>query len=68
MQIKYVSFCVGGSNAKAGIHFCIPENRDTTEMYPRKVMHIIGAWINLWFKGVAIPTHNVYVVDECLML
>ena len=65
MQIKYVSLCVGGSNGKPGIHFCIPKNRDTTEMYPGKVMHIIDAWINLWSKGAAIPTHNVYIVDEC---
>ena len=39
----YVTFCVGVSNGKAGIQLkCIPEKKVTTEMYPRKVMHIIG--------------------------
>ena len=37
------TFCVGRSKQKAGIHLkCYPENRDTTEMYPGKVMHISG--------------------------
>ena len=41
--IKNVSLCLGGSKGKAGIQLkYIPENRDTTEMYPRKVMHVIG--------------------------
>ena len=39
----YVSLCVGRLKDKAGIQLkCIPEKGDTTEMYPRKVMHIIG--------------------------
>ena len=38
----YVPLCVGGSKGKAGIHLkYIPENRDTFEMYPGKVIHII---------------------------
>ena len=38
-----VSLCVGRSKGKAGIQLkCIPESRNTTEMYPGKVMHIIG--------------------------
>ena len=37
----YVSLWMGKSKGQAGIQ-CIPEKRDTTEMYPRKVMHIIG--------------------------
>ena len=37
----YVTLCVGVSKGKAGIQLkCIPEKKDTTEMYPRKVMHI----------------------------
>ena len=39
----YVPLCVGGSKGKAGIHLkYYPENRDTFEMYPGKVMHMIG--------------------------
>ena len=31
------------SKGKAGIQLeCIPESRDITEMYPRKVIHTIG--------------------------
>ena len=38
-----VPLCMGGSKGKAGIHLkYYPENRDTFEMYPRKVMHMIG--------------------------
>ena len=38
----YVPLCVGGSKGKAGIQLkYIPEKRDTFEMYPGKVMHII---------------------------
>ena len=38
-----VPLCVGGSKAKAGIQLkYIPEKRDTFQMYPRKVMYIIG--------------------------
>ena len=34
---------VWGSKSKARIElYCIPEKRDTTEMYPGKVMYIIG--------------------------
>ena len=33
----------GGSKGKAGMHLkYYPENRDTFEMYPGKVMHMIG--------------------------
>ena len=40
---KYVPLCVGGSKGKVGIHLkYYPENRDTFEMYPEKVMHMIG--------------------------
>ena len=52
---EYVPPCVGRSKGKAGIHLKYmyhfawadqrksrAENRDTFEMYPRKVMHIIG--------------------------
>ena len=43
VQVIYVPLCVGGSKGKAGIHLkYYPENRDTFEMYPGKVMHIIG--------------------------
>ena len=39
----YVPLCVGGSKGKAGIHLkYYPESRDTFEMYPGKVMHMIG--------------------------
>ena len=39
----YVPLCVGGSKGKVGIHLkYYPENRDTFEMYPGKVMHTIG--------------------------
>ena len=39
----YVPLCVGTSKGKVGIQLKnIPEKRDTTEMYPGKVMHIIG--------------------------
>ena len=39
----HISICVGGSKGQAGIKLkCIPGNRATTEMYPEKVMHIIG--------------------------
>ena len=39
----YASLCVSRPKGKAGIQLkCIPEKRDTTEMYLRKVMHIIG--------------------------
>ena len=42
-----VSLCMGGSKGKAGIQLkCIPVKRDTTEMHPGKVMHII-VWIDL---------------------
>ena len=35
--------CVGGSKGKAGMQLkSIPEKRDATEMYPGKVMHMIG--------------------------
>ena len=38
-----VLLCVGRSKGKAGIQLkCIPGKRDKTEMYPGKVMHIIG--------------------------
>ena len=38
-----VPLCVGRSKRKAGIHLkYYPENRDTFEMYPRKVMHMNG--------------------------
>ena len=40
---NYVPLCVGGSKVKAETHLkYYPENRDTFEMYPGKVMHIIG--------------------------
>ena len=32
---------------KQGKLKCIPEKRDTSEMYPGKVMHIANWWINL---------------------
>ena len=35
------------------------QSRHTTEMYPKKVMHIANWCINLWSKGIAIPTHNI---------
>ena len=39
----YVPLCVGRSKEKAGIHLkYYPENRDTFEMYPGKVIHIIA--------------------------
>ena len=39
----YVLLCVGRSKGKAGIHLkYYPKNRDTFEMYPGKVMHMIG--------------------------
>ena len=42
MRNDNVSLCVGRSKGKAGIQMkCIPGKRDTTEMYPGKVMHII---------------------------
>ena len=32
-----------GSQGKAGIQLkCIPERKDTTKIYPGKVMHVIG--------------------------
>ena len=35
--------CMGRSKGKAGIHLkYYPENRDTFEIYPGKVMHMIG--------------------------
>ena len=38
----YVPLCVGRSKGKAGIHLkYYPDNKDTFEMYPRKVMHMI---------------------------
>ena len=38
-----VPLCVGRSKGKAGIHFkYYTENRDTFQMYPGKVMHMIG--------------------------
>ena len=41
--IIYIPICVGGSKGKAGIHLkYYPENRDTFEMYPGKVMHMIS--------------------------
>ena len=41
--LLYVPLCVSGSKGKAGIHLkYYLENRDTFEMYPRKVMHMIG--------------------------
>ena len=41
--VDYVPLCVGRSKGKAGMHLkYYPENRDTFEMYPGKVMHIIG--------------------------
>ena len=40
---KYVPLCVGGSKGKTGIHLkYYAESRDTFEMYPGKVMHMIG--------------------------
>ena len=43
LQLLYVPLCVGGSKGKAGIHLTYyPESRDTFEMYPGKVMHMIG--------------------------
>ena len=42
-QVTYVPLCMGGSKGKAGIHLIYyPENRDAFEMYPGKVMHMIG--------------------------
>ena len=44
-MINYIinaSLCVGGSKGKAGIPLKGAEKRNTTEMCPRKVMHIIG--------------------------
>ena len=39
----YVPLCMGGSKGKAGIHLKhYPKNRDTFDMYPRKIMHMIG--------------------------
>ena len=41
--IANVPLCVGGSKGKVGIHLkYYPESRDTFEMYPGKVMHMIG--------------------------
>ena len=38
----YVPLCLGGSKGKTGIHMkYYPENRDTFEMYPGKVIHMI---------------------------
>ena len=35
--------CVGRSKSQAGMQLkCIPGKRDATEMYPGKVMHVIG--------------------------
>ena len=43
LHMYNVSLCVGGSKGNAGIQLIsIPEKRDATEMYPGKVMHIIG--------------------------
>ena len=43
LQHVNVSLCVGGSKGKVGIQLkSIPERRDTTEMYPGKVMNIIS--------------------------
>ena len=42
----YVPFCLAGSKGKAGIHLkYYHENRDIFEMYPGKVMHIIGGQV-----------------------
>ena len=39
----YVPLFVGRSKGKAGIHLkYYPESRDTFEMYPGKVMYMIG--------------------------
>ena len=41
--LSYVPLCMGGSKGKAGMQLkYIPEKRDTTEMYPGKLMHITG--------------------------
>ena len=48
----YVSLCVGASKGKPGTK-PNPEQRNTTKMYPGKVMHIIAECINLWSKCVA---------------
>ena len=41
--VHHVPLCVGGSKGKAGIYLkYYAENRDTFEMYLRKVMYIIG--------------------------
>ena len=43
LQLLYVPLCVGRSKGKVEIPLkYYPENRDTFEMYPGKVMHIIG--------------------------
>ena len=40
---RYVPLCVGVPKGKAGIHLkYYSENRDAFEMYPGKVMHMIG--------------------------
>ena len=43
MYVIDVSLCMGGSKGKAAIQLkSIPEKRDTTEMYPGTVMHVIS--------------------------
>ena len=40
----HISLCLGGSKKTTGIQLqCIPEKRDTNQMYPGKVMYLIGA-------------------------
>ena len=42
IYITNVPLCMGKSKGKAGIHLkYYPENRDTFQMYPGKVMHIL---------------------------
>ena len=58
----YVSLCVGGSKGKAGIDLkYYPENRDTFEIYPGKVMRIIALIQSYCYSN---PQCNVTVIRE----
>jgi len=53
---------MGGLKRKVGIHIkCIPEKRDTNNLYPGKVVHIKGA-------QTFDPKVHKYVIKGCISL
>ena len=72
-RIIYVPLCVGRSKGKAGIQmWCIPERRDSNNLYPRKCCHSLyrhnRTTIDCGFEFVNnIESINLNLITKCFL-